>query len=64
MPILPNLLGKIPPFLIQIKAARMPHIHVRYSGMKAFIAIEDGRVLSGEIPAMQKIEAQLLGGAA
>lgn len=23
----------------------LPHIHVRYSGMKAAIAIEDGRVL-------------------
>lgn len=29
----------------------LPHIHVRYSGMKASIAIEDGRVLAGEIPA-------------
>lgn len=29
----------------------LPHIHVRYSGMKAAIAIEDGRVLAGEIPA-------------
>ena len=38
----------------------LPHIHVRYSGMKAFIAIEDGRVLSGEIPAMKKIEVMLL----
>lgn len=31
----------------------LPHIHVRYSGMKAAIAIEDGRVLAGEIPAKQ-----------
>jgi hypothetical protein len=35
---------------------------VRYSGMKASIAIEDGRVLAGEIPAKQKVEALLLGG--
>ncbi|MEK6748656.1 MAG: DUF4160 domain-containing protein [Pseudomonadota bacterium] len=31
----------------------LPHIHVRYSGMKAAMAIEDGRVLAGEIPARQ-----------
>lgn len=31
----------------------LPHIHVRYSGMKASVAVEDGRVLAGEIPAKQ-----------
>lgn len=31
----------------------LPHIHVRYSGMKASIAIEDGRVLAGDIPPKQ-----------
>jgi len=31
----------------------LPHIHVRYSGMKASIAIEDGRILAGEIPIKQ-----------
>lgn len=31
----------------------LPHIHVRYSGMKASIAIEDGQVLAGEIPPKQ-----------
>lgn len=31
----------------------LAHIHVRYSGMKASIAIEDGRVLAGEIPTKQ-----------
>ena len=30
-----------------------PHVHVRYSGQKASIAIEDGRVLAGDIPAKQ-----------
>lgn len=30
------------------------HFHVRYSGMKAAITIEDGRVLVGGIPAIQK----------
>jgi len=37
---------------------------VHYSGMKASIAIKNGRALAGEIPAKQKIEALLLGGAA
>ena len=29
------------------------HIHVRYSGYKASIAIDDGRVLAGDFPAKQ-----------
>jgi hypothetical protein len=28
-----------------------PHFHVRYSGSRALIAIEDLRVISGELPA-------------
>ncbi len=31
----------------------LPHIHVRYSGAKASIAIEDGRILAGSIPPKQ-----------
>lgn len=31
----------------------LPHIHVRYSGQKASIAIEDGCVLAGSIPTKQ-----------
>ena len=31
----------------------LPHIHVRYAGSKAAIAIEDGRVLAGDFPAKQ-----------
>jgi hypothetical protein len=31
----------------------LPHIHVRYAGHKASIAVEDGRVLAGDIPAKQ-----------
>lgn len=31
----------------------LPHIHVRYSGQKASIAIEDGFVLAGNIPTKQ-----------
>ena len=30
-----------------------PHIHVRYQGEKASVAIEDGRLLAGEFPARQ-----------
>ncbi len=30
-----------------------PHIHVRYQGRKASIAIDDGRVLAGDFPARQ-----------
>ena len=30
-----------------------PHVHVRYQGMKASIAIDDGRVLAGDIPLRQ-----------
>ncbi len=28
----------------------LPHIHVRYSGHKAAVAIEDGSVLAGGLP--------------
>lgn len=30
-----------------------PHIHVRYQGKKASVAIEDGTVLAGDFPARQ-----------
>jgi hypothetical protein len=30
-----------------------PHIHVRYQGKKASIAIDDGSVLAGEFPPRQ-----------
>lgn len=30
-----------------------PHIHVRYSGQKASISIDDGAVLAGGIPSKQ-----------
>ena len=32
---------------------RLPHIHVRYQGSKAAVAIEDGAVLDGDFPARQ-----------
>ena len=31
----------------------LPHIHVRFSGDKASIAIDDGRILAGSIPQKQ-----------
>lgn len=31
----------------------LPHIHVRYSGDKASIAIDDGRMLAGSFPPKQ-----------
>ena len=31
----------------------LPHVHVRYQGMKASIAIADGALLAGEIPDRQ-----------
>lgn len=31
----------------------LPHIHVRYQGYKASIAIEDGSVLAGSLPLRQ-----------
>lgn len=31
----------------------MPHIHVRYQGKKASLAIEDGSLLAGDFPAKQ-----------
>ncbi|WP_417912624.1 DUF4160 domain-containing protein [Candidatus Electronema sp. TJ] len=30
-----------------------PHVHVRYQGKKASVAIEDGTVLAGAFPARQ-----------
>ena len=31
----------------------LPHIHVRYHGKNASIAIDDGRLLAGDFPARQ-----------
>ncbi|MDD5298542.1 MAG: DUF4160 domain-containing protein [Rhodocyclaceae bacterium] len=36
-----------------VRGQRPPHIHVRYAGAKASIAIEDGHVLAGSIPPKQ-----------
>lgn len=37
----------------------LPHIHVRYQGMKASFAIDDGSVLAGEIPLRQERMVQV-----
>lgn len=31
----------------------LPHIHVRYAGQKASVAIQDGAVLAGDFPSKQ-----------
>lgn len=31
----------------------IPHIHIRYAGDKASVAIEDGRLLGGNVPPKQ-----------
>ncbi len=31
----------------------LPHIHVRYQGAKASVAIEDGQILAGQLPGKQ-----------
>ena len=42
------------PYLFEDNARHyLPHIHVRYSGEKASVAIADGSILAGSIPASQ-----------
>jgi hypothetical protein len=36
-----------------------PHIHVRYQGKKASIAIDDGRILAGDFPPRQLLMVQV-----
>jgi hypothetical protein len=31
----------------------LPHIHIRYAGTKGSVAIDDGRLLAGDIPPKQ-----------
>jgi len=40
-------------FFEESERHHLPHIHVRYSGEKASIAIEDGRILAGGFPSKQ-----------
>jgi len=37
----------------------LPHVHARYQGMKASFAIEDGRMLAGELPIRQQRMVQV-----
>ena len=40
-------------YYLDNKQHNLPHIHVRYAGEKASVAIEDGRVLAGSLPTKQ-----------
>lgn len=40
-------------FFEECERHHLPHIHVRYAGEKASIAIEDGRILAGSFPSKQ-----------
>ena len=40
-------------FYLDDERHHLPHFYVRYQGMKASIAIEDGRVLAGDFPLRQ-----------
>lgn len=40
-------------FYGDVERHHLPHVHVRYQGMKASIAIEDGRILAGDFPPRQ-----------
>jgi uncharacterized protein YpbB len=38
----------------------IPHIHIRYQGKKASVAIEDGHILAGDFPPRQLINGTSL----
>lgn len=40
-------------FFMDNERHHLPHVHVRYQGKKASVAIEDGRLLDGDFPAKQ-----------
>lgn len=40
-------------FFEETSKHRLPHIHARYSGKKASIAIETGEILAGSLPPKQ-----------
>jgi hypothetical protein len=40
-------------FYEDIKRHKVPHIHARYQGKSASIAIEDGSLLAGQLPQKQ-----------
>jgi hypothetical protein len=54
MPTISMFYGIIISMFFEIKEKHhLPHIHVRYQNDRASIAIEDGRVLAGELPTRQ-----------
>ena len=54
MPTISMFYGIIISMFFEIKEKHhLPYIHVRYQNDRASIAIEDGRVLAGELPTRQ-----------
>ena len=54
MPTISMFYGIIVSMFFEIKEKHhLPHIHIRYQGHKASIAIEDARLLAGELPPRQ-----------
>jgi hypothetical protein len=54
MPTISMFYGIIVSMFFEIKEKHhLPHIHVRYQGMKASIAIDDGRLLAGDLQLRQ-----------
>ena len=50
MPTISMFYGIIISMFFEIKEKHhLPHIHIRYQGMKASIAIDDGRLLAGDL---------------
>ena len=54
MPTISMFYGIIISMFFEIKAKHhLPHIHARYQNNSASVAIEDGALLAGELPARQ-----------
>jgi len=54
MPTISMFYGVIVSMFFEIREKHhLPHIHVRYQGFKAAIAINDGTVLAGDFPPRQ-----------
>jgi len=50
MPTISMFYGIIISMFFEIKEKHhLPHIHIRYQGMKASISIDDGRLLAGDL---------------
>lgn len=54
MPTISMFYGIIVSMFYEINDKRhLPHVHVRYQGMKASLSIPDGNLLAGNIPSRQ-----------